>query len=318
MSGLKTVFENVNTRKVKVFLLFLLCSFLAWSISKLSEAYESRTNFEIVYENIPDSLLSKANDKKSISAKIKASGFQFLNYAISPKTIRLDVQNVLEQDGAYFLTASSVKNQMENQLPNRISLIQLNAPVHYTDLYLVDSKTVPVLPKIDLQLAQNHLLEGKLKVQPDSIQVKGPKKDIGKIGSISTLPLTLKDVSSDFSRKLGLKSLDSLGNLIMNIHDVTVSGKVVRFSEKEFDVSINARNVPEGYRLKMFPDHIQLVCKAGIHRLKELRPSDFRVFVDYASIVDGKYLFVMLAEEPERVFSVRLLQNRIEFVLEKI
>lgn len=317
MSGIKTVFEKVNSRKMKVFLLFLLCSFLAWAVSKLSESYESRANFEIVYVNVPDSLLSKGS-ANSISAKLKASGFQFLSYTISPKTLQLDVREVLEEDGDYFLTASAVKSQMENQLPNRISLMELNDPIYWTDLYLVHSRTIPVEPKVELQLAQNHLLEGGLQLTPDSVKVKGPKKDIEKIERVSTFPLVINDVSSDFTRKLRLKPLDSLGNIVSNVKEVNVSGKIVRFSETKFDVSISTKNVPEGYRLRMFPDHIQLVCKAGINRLKELKASDFEAFVDYNSIVEGQYLFVELAEEPKEVFSVRLLQNRIEFVLEKI
>ena len=317
MSSIKTVFEKVNSRKMKVFLLFLLCSFLAWAVSKLSESYESRANFEIIYVNTPDSLLSKGN-ANSISAKLKASGFQFLSYTISPKTLQLDLQNVLEEEGDYFLTASAVKSQMENQLPNRISLIELNEPIYWTDLYLVHSRTIPIEPKVQLQLAQNHLLEGGLQLMPDSVRVKGPKKDIEKIEDISTFELILNDVSSDFSRKLRLKPLDSLGNIVLDVKEVNVSGKIVRFSEKKFDVAIIPKNVPEGYRLRMFPDHIQLVCKAGITRLKDLKASDFETFVDYNSIVEDQYLFVELAEEPEDVFSVRLLQNRIEFVLEKI
>ncbi len=318
MSSVKAVFEKMNSRKVKVFLLFLLCSFLAWAVSKLSEGYESKANFEIEYKNLPDSLLSMGNTKRSISAKIEASGFQFLGYAISPKTIQLDVQNVLEEDGDYFLTANTIKSQLESQLPNRISLVELEEPIYWTDLYVVDSKTIPIKPVVELQLSQNHLLEGRLELTPDSVQIKGPKKDVENIGSVSTLPLILDDISSDFSEKLGLQSLDSLANVILNVKEVTISGKVVRFSEKEFDVTINARNVPEGYRLRMFPDHVQLVCKAGIERLKELKTSDFDVFVDYNSIVEDNYLFVQLLEEPEGVFSVRFLKDRIEFVLEKI
>ena len=315
---MRTILRKMNSRKMKVFLLFLLCSFLAWVMSKLSEGYESRTNFEVVYENIPDSLLSKSNGTTQISAKIKASGFQFLGYTLNPKTIRLDVQNVLEQDGDYFLTGSTVKDQIENQLPNRISLIELNAPIHYTDLYLVDSKIVPVVPKMDLRLIQNHLLQGNLRIDPDSVLIKGPKKDINDIEEVATLPVELNDISSNFSRKLRLQPLDSLGNVVMSLAEVTVSGKVVRFSEKEFDIALEPKNVPQGYRLRMFPDHIPLVCKAGIDRLKELQASDFNAYVDYHSIVEDKYLFVDLTKEPKGVFSVRLLQNRIEFVLEKL
>jgi hypothetical protein len=318
MSSIKSLFEKMNSRKMKVFLLFLLCSFLAWSISKLSEIYESRAEFDITYENIPDSLLFKGNGKRNIVAKIEASGFQFLSYALNPKTVTLDLENVLEQDGDYFLTSSTVKAQLENQLPNRISLIELAAPVHYTDLYLVDSKTVPIIPNINLGMAQNHVLHGEVTVEPDSVQIKGPKKVIELINEVHTIAAELNDVATDFSRKLRLRPLDSLGNIVMSQQETTVSGKVVRFSEKKFDVAIKAQNVPDGYRIRMFPDHVQLVCKAGIETLKGLEASDFEVVVDYNAVTDNKYLFVELAAKPDDVFSVRLLQNRIEFVLEKI
>lgn len=318
MSSIKPVFENINSRKMKIFLLFLLCSFLAWSISKLSEVYESQARFTIAYENIPDSLLSRGNSKRNITAKIKASGFQFLSYTLKPKVITLDLENVLEEDGSYFLTTNTVEAQMENQLPNRISLIELKDPVLYTDLYLVDSKTVPIVPNIDLKLAQNYALKGALQLEPDSITIKGPEKDIVDIQKVFTIPLELNDVSNDFSRKLRLQTLDSLGSVVMEEKEVVVSGNIVRFSEKEFDVFISAKNVPTGYRLRMFPDHVQLLCKAPINTLKGLEASDFEVSVDYTAIVENKYLFVELVQEPEDIFSVRLLQNRIEFVLEKL
>ncbi len=318
MSSIKSAFGKLNQRKLKVFLLFLLCSFLAWAISKLSEVYESRANFRIVHQNIPDSLLLNRNSNRLLTAKIKASGFQFLGYSLSPKSIVLDLGGVLEQEGEYFLTANTVKNQMERQLPNSVSLMELDAPIFYTDLYRVDFKHVPVLPKINLRLAQNHLLKGPLKVSPDSIRIRGPKKHIGKVREISTVPFELNEVSTNFSRELALESLDSLGNIVIDTKKVTVSGEVVRFSEKEFVIGIKTRHVPEGFRLRTFPDHITIVCKAGIEQLKDLKTTDFEVFVDYDALVDKKYLFIELEKKPDDVFSVRLLQNRVEFVLEKI
>lgn len=318
MSNLSDFVKGMNQRKVKVFVVFLLCSFLAWSISKLSGTYESRTTFDIVYQNVPDTLIFKKDVSKEIRAKIRASGFQFLTYSLNPKDIVLDLKGVLEQDGDYFVTANSLKNQMEGQLPKSVSLLELDDPIHYTGLYRVDNKWVPIVPKISLQLAQNHLLNGKLKVTPDSIKIKGPGKYIEAIEKVETVDFEIKEVTNDFSQNVGLKPLDSLGNVQSDIKSVTVSGVVVRFSEKEFVVTLKAQNVPEGYRLRMFPDKVRLVCKAGLDRLKTLQPTDFELQVDYNAVVDDKFLFVEIGAEPEEAFSVRLLQNRIEFVLEKI
>ncbi|MGD1946130.1 MAG: CdaR family protein [Croceivirga sp.] len=317
MSPLKSLFENVNSRKAKVFLIFLLCSFFAWTISKLSEEYESQVKFEVAYRNIPDSLLAK-KEVVPIESKIRASGFQLLSYTLNTKTIRLSLKKVLEQDGTYFLTENELKNQIERQLPNSVSLIDLSNPIYYTNLYLVDTKRVPVVAKLDLTLAQNYLLKGKLLVEPDSILIKGPQRLISTINNMATIPFVLENISSDFSNNVSIQKLDSLSELVISPSMVNVSGKIVRFSEKEFDVSIGTRNVPEGYRLKMFPDHVHLYCKADVDRLKELKPNDFGLFVDFSAIEEGKFLSVHIDENPKDVFSVRLLQNRIEFVLEKI
>ena len=318
MSGLKSIFEKMSSRKVKVFLVFLLCSFFAWTVSKLSEEYESEAKFEVAYTAIPDSLLLKNNGSRPIFAKIKASGFQFLSYAINAKTIRLNLQEILEQDGVFFLTEKMVRNQMERQLSKSVSLLNLKEPIYYTELYLVDVKMVPVEPQINLGLAQNYLLKGGLVITPDSIRLKGPGDLLAQIIKMNTVSLTLDKVSSDFSQTVAIQNLDSLGDIVAEPLQVKVSGEVVLFSEKEFDVKLRAQNVPEGFRLKMFPDHIKLLCKAGVGRLKELQADDFEVVVDYTTIQDENYLYAYLKEEPKDVFSVRLLQNQIEFVLEKL
>lgn len=318
MSNIKDVFSGLNKKKVKVFLLFLLCSFLAWSVSKLSDDYESKAKFDLSFQNLPDSLLFNVDGNTTLSAKIKASGFQFLRYSINPKNIKVDLNNVLEQDGDYFLTAKTLEDQLERQLPKSINLIELDDPVLYVDLYQVASKNIRVIPKLTLQLAQNHLLKGSLTLEPDSIQIKGPKKIISSIGEIATVPMQMQEVTGDFSTVLKLSSLDSIGNIVASHKEVKISGEVVRFSEKEFTVAIKDRNVPEGFRLRMFPDKIDVLCKAEIDRLKTLQATDFNIYVDYNQVIENKYLFIELGKTPNDVFSVRLLQNQIEFVLEKL
>ncbi len=320
VSILKTIYTEINTGKGKVFLLFLVCSFLAWAISKFSETYESRTNFDLEYYNLPDSLMLNTGVKNAISVKVRASGFQFLGYALNARTIRVNLTKVLEDKQGYFLTANTLKNEIEKQLPNRVTLLDLGEPIYFVDLYKVSSKKVPVYPNIDVKLEQNHMLQSGIAVQPESIEIKGPKKSIAKIQRLSTVYLELNAISDDFTRTLQIEPIDSLNNVVVGKNVVEVTGKVVRFSEKEFSVNIAALNTPEGYRLRVFPNEVKLICKAGIDRLKELKPQDFQVFVDYNALTDreSKRLYLELGNKPGDVFSVRLLRNEVEFVLEKL
>src|SRR6056297_929627 len=68
-------FSNRNPEELfpKLFSLFLLCSFLVWFISNLSETYESRAYFTLNYRNLPDSLLLGKNSNSQIEAKLRTS-----------------------------------------------------------------------------------------------------------------------------------------------------------------------------------------------------------------------------------------------------
>nr|WP_288933446.1 CdaR family protein [uncultured Allomuricauda sp.] len=315
----KKVLHGLNKKKVKVFSLFLLCSFLAWFISNLSDTYESRAYFTINYRNLPDSLLLGKNSDHLIEAKLRTSGFQFLYYKIFKSRIDIDVSEVEFQNGGYVLSEEILKRQMDQQLSQNISLLDLDRNRLEVDLYQVDSKKIPIKAKLGLQLEQNYILDGKIKITPDSIEVKGPSNEIDTIKSIKTSLLQLNNVNADFSNEVGLVFPKGLDNSIFSIGRVTVSGKVSKFSEKVFEVPIQVINIPEGYQIKTFPDVVTVLCKATIERLKEISASDFEIVADYSQLMgsESSTLFLEITESPQKVYDVKLESNTVNFVLEQ-
>ena len=316
---LKKIIDRLNSRKVKVFLLFLICSILAWSISKLSGSYESRATFELDYINFPDTLLLNTLEKDYTVAKVRASGFQFLGYGINKKKIKVDLQKINYLKDNYFLTETELKTQFDRQLSNTVSLLELEKDTFFVDLYKVILKEVPINPNVTIEVAPNHILEGALALNPKTATIKGPAKLVAKINKVSTSPLVLSELSNSFKEELTLLKPDAQ-NMILLQETVEVSGKVVEFSEREFIISVGAENIPSGYRIKTFPNEIKLVCKAGVDNLKTMKPSDFELLVDYESLSGNtaKYLNVQLKRKPDHVYSVQLLTNQVEFVLEKL
>ncbi|MDF0705973.1 YbbR-like domain-containing protein [Flagellimonas okinawensis] len=315
----KKVLHGLNKKKVKVFSLFLLCSFLAWFISNLSDTYESRAYFTVNYRNLPDSLLLGKNANNQIEAKLRASGFQFLYYKIFRSRIDIDVSQVEFNSGRYFLSEDSFKRQMDQQLSQNISLLELDSNTYVVDLYQVDSKKIPVKAVLDLQLQQNYILDGKLQISPDSVEVKGPKNEIDTLESIKTAPLQLANVNSDFSNEVTLVFPKGLDNSIFSNSRATVAGKVSKFSEKVFEVPIQVINIPEGYHVRTFPNAVTILCKATIDRLKEISASDFEIVADYGQLQgsDSRTLFLEVTESPQKVYDVRLEENTVNFVLEQ-
>ncbi len=315
----KKVLRGLNKKKVKVFSLFLLCSFLAWFISNLSDTYESRAYFTLNYRNLPDSLLLGKNSDNLIEAKLRTSGFQFLYYKIFKTRIDIDVSQVEFQNGDYVMSEEALRKQMDQQLSQSISLLELDRRTLEIDLYQVDSKKIPIEAKLNLQLEQNYILDGKIKILPDSIEVKGPSNEIDTINSIKTSLIQLNNVNADFSNEVSLVFPKGLDNSIFSIGRATVSGKVSKFSEKVFEVPVQVINVPQGYQIKTFPDVVTVLCKATIERLKEISASDFEIVADYGQLMgsESSTLFLEIQESPQKVYDVKLEDNTVNFVLEQ-
>jgi len=315
----KKLLHGLNQRKVKVFSLFLLCSFLAWFLSNLSESYESRADFTINYRNLPDTLLLGKNSENTLEAKLKTSGFQFLYFNFFKKRIDLDVSQVTHQNGNYVLTEATLKKQIEQQLSQNISLMDLGRNQLKVDLYQVVSREVPIKADVSLQFEQNYILDGALEITPNHVVVKGPGNEVDTLKSIVTGPLQLANLSADFSREVPLIFPKGLDNTIFSNGRVNVSGKVVRFSEKVFQVPVQVVNLPEGYQVKTFPNVVTILCKATVDQLKELSLNDFGVTADYGQLngTDKNTLFLRLSKSPENVYDVKLQEPSVNFVLEQ-
>ena len=316
---MKKIVRGLNQKKVKIFSLFLLCSFLAWFISNLSETYESRSNFVLNFRNLPDTLLLGKNSEEIMEVKLRTSGFQFLYYNFFKKRVNVDVSQVEYRNGRYVLGEGALKKQIDQQLSQNVSLLDLDRNQLAVDLYQVDSKKVPVKANLSLQLQQNYILDGKLHIQPDSIVVKGPTSEIDTIQEIRTSALQLNNVSADFSNTVSLEFPKGLDNSVFSESRVTVSGVVARFSEKVFEVPVQVLNLPEGYQVKTFPSSVTVLCKANVDRLKEIGATDFVVVADYGQLkgTGNNTLFLKITQRPENVYDVRLQENSVNFVLEQ-
>ncbi len=310
--------KGLNQRKVKIFLVFLICSFLAWFISNLSDPYDSRVNFNLKYKDLPDTLLVSENAEKTIEAKVTANGFQFLYYNFNPKEIALKLSDLNNNKSRYYLSNDQLKREMEKQLPNNVKLIELDRDTFFLDLYKVTSKEVPINPNITLSFDQNYLLDGKLHLNPAMITLKGPESEIGAIDHIMTAKMEWSGLSADFSNTVTLSFPENLTNTKFSTTSTKISGTVVRFSEQIFEVDIQVIGVPEGYRAKTFPNAVQILCKASIERLKEIDADDFDIIADYNQARSENKMFLNLQRRPKNVYDVRFLENQVEFILEKL
>ena len=311
--------QGLNRKKVKVFLLFLICSFLAWFLSNLSESYESRVNLNLNYRNLPDTLLLGNNAVETMEAKLRTSGFQFLYYKFWNKRVNLDLAEVEYRNGRFLLSEDQLKKQLDRQLSQNISLLDLDRNQLTVDLYQVARKEIPVVAQLNIEYEQNYILDGPPVINPKNVTIKGPSSEIDTIQRILTAEIKLVNVSTDFTQEVQLVFPKNLVNSIFSHSRVAVTGKVAKFSEEVFEVPVRVINHPEGYQVKTFPNSVKLLCKATVERLKLLSPNNFEVVADYKQLgnANGDELILEVFRQPENVYDLKLMVNKVNFVLEQ-
>lgn len=253
---------------------------------------------------------------EKLDVRLEAVGFQFLRYNFKNKTVDIELSKVQEQGGAYFIAPDHYQEQIEKQLSNSMRLVQMAKDTLFFDFQKVITKELSVEPTIEMDFAQNYILDGLVKVEPPFVSVTGPVEEINHISSLKTYKIELNDLNSDFSKTIFFVKPDSLYNVSFSTEKVTVSGRVARFSEKIIEVPIEVLNLPEHVTIKTFPDEIKVLCKAKVEDLNKIQTNEFKVTADF-NLVEGKnnILSLYLQQIPEGVFSAALVQNKVEYIL---
>lgn len=310
---------GLKERKVKVFLVFLLCATLAWLINRLSQTYTSNTIFEVGYINVPDEFILANSPKQQIQVRLKAIGFQFLGYGLKPKQITLDVSKVMYQDTSYYLTADQIRIQLEAQLNNNSTLIDFDHDPIYFNFTSLETKKVPIEAQIELTYANNHLLEGGLVIDPDSITLSGPKSQIDTIVNIKTDLVKLTNLTNSFSEEVRLKLFQELNGTKYSDKSVVIKGTVVKFSELVVKVPVTVINLPEVVKVRTFPEIVEVRCQGTLAHLKTLEVENFLVVANYLDVSKetGNTLPIKLARYPKTLNNAFLSINEIEFILRR-
>lgn len=310
---------GLKKRKVKVFLLFLFCSALAWFINNLSQSFVSDTRFSLEYIQIPDDFLLAATPKKTIEVRLRAIGFQFMGFEIQKQKVQIDLAKLSTKDSKYYILPKVYRKQIVNQLPKNMELIEMESDTLIIDLIKLVSKEVTVLPRSVIELATNYMLEDSILVSPETVILKGPINEVDTITLIRTSPIDLTNLSADFSKSISLLLPDGLASSKVIPAAVTVSGRVFRFSEKVLSVPVAMINVPDSVKVRMFPDQVKVLCVGKITALKAIKIEDLKVVADYNQITPEteNRLSLVLYSFPTNLNKATLLTKEIEFILRR-
>lgn len=304
----------------KTFFTFLVISSLIWLLITFSKEYKTVISYPVKYTNIAQDKLLQQTPVKEINLVIKASGFKILRTKFSQKTIQLDASKLRRKNKSkFFFLLDNQYSKVQSQLLSGVDLQEIIRDTIYLDLGLLTSKKIALKPNLEIDYHIGYDLLDAIEVTPDSIIVSGPESQLSKINHLNLQKLTLKDVKSNFNKKVGIEQTEQIKNLKFKNTDVTISGKVDKFTEGKLQVPFTIKNIPANTNLTTLTQNIEIGFVVALSNFVKVSEASFKVECDYRFSEKNNldYLIPKVVVKPDFVKSFKINPKKIDFLIQK-
>lgn len=312
-----TLLASVKSKKINIFVLFLLFAFVILIFTKLSKPYTNTIVFNIEKVNIPKENVI-LNDSLVLTVTLKTHGFKWLSYNMSDQKIKIDFSKDVYKKDSLLIWSKPMDFIKETQFDSEVELLNIypDTLMFRYDVNLV--KKVPVIQNSKIEFAHGFNVSEDYVLEPDSIEVIGPNLIVSKIDYIETKNANLLDVRSDISERIGLKLPKNKSDLKFSNTSILLEAKVEKFTEGTLKVPVTVINVPKEVSLKYFPKEVNVSYSVSLHDFKTVKASDFYVVCDYQNIENNESVLIAeLEKHPKLIKNVKMSQQRIEFIITK-
>ena len=305
-----------SSKKVNVFVLFLVLALLFSVLTKLSKDYTQTVVFNIEKVNIPVDKLIVNDSSHLLNITLTTYGFKLIKYYLARPSIVVDFQKLEKNKTHYFWTEKKEFSTIVSQFEPNVKIVSINPDTIAFRYDVNNVKKIPVILDADITFSVGFDVINDYVIKPDSIKVIGPKVLTDSISEIFTKRLKMEDVNADVLISVELNLTNSSEGLKFTHSQVQISAVVERFTEGTINVPINIINIPEGIKLKYYPKEVSVVYYTSLSNFKTISTSSFIVEVDYNSLnAQDTYLIPKIVQQPDKVKNVRLNDKRIEFIL---
>ncbi len=311
-----SLLKSIKSKRINVFLLFFLLSFLFLLLTKLTKDYTKTLVFQIKPINAVENFVILKDTSHRLDITLRTYGFKFLIYYLSNPTVTVDLQELDRRNNEYIWTNIRGMAHLNSQFGESVKIMAVNPDSIIFNFDRNNVKKIPVKFNSDVTFVPGFDLIGNYELIPDSIKIMGPKILLDSITFIQTQVLSAQDIKSDLDLPLNLILPDSSENLVYSHKKIMVKGKVDKFTEGVIEVPVDIINIPKDMKINFFPKVIGVSYYTSLVNFKDITKSDFILECDFNDLIEGRtYLEPVLRKYPEKVKNIRLNQKRIEFII---
>jgi len=302
----KNGLSYIQKKSSRAFVISLLVSLFVWGLINLSKTYEKTITVHVLYKNLEEGTFVKSIDS-TLTIKVKGSGFTLINNKLKSLNYTIDTKKginewVWEANGYQFNELFSKNIKVLSVIPKRIKF----------KIKTLAKKKVPIQSKIIVKTKLGYgVISSSL--SKDSIMIYGDKLNIDSISEIRTDSLFFDTVFEKLEGEVSLKNENE--NVQIEIQKVKYSYDIERFTQGDFQVNIEIKNMPKEKKLTIFPKQVNVQFQSPLSLFSDYRAESFGVFVDFNEISASNALPIHIEYIPKGVRNVKVLKKSVTYIV---
>jgi len=302
----KSGLSYIQKKSSRAFVISLLVSLFVWGLINLSKVYEKTIMVHISYKNLAEGTFVKSNDS-ILTIKVQGSGFTLMNTKLKSLSYTIDTKKgnnewVWEANGYQFNELFPKKIKVLSVAPKRVKF----------KIQTLAQKKVPIQSKV---LVNTKLGYGVINsnLSKDSIMIYGDKLNIDSISEIKTDSLYFDTVFENINGEVGLVNENK--SIQMEVEKVKYSYDIERFTQGDFQVDIEIKNMPKEKKLTIFPREVNVQFQSPLSLFSDYRAESFGVYVDFNEISASNTLPIHIEYIPNGVSNVKVLKKLVTYIV---
>ncbi len=305
--------------KLKTFLVFISISMLFWTLIKLSKTYSSDVVFNVDYKNLQSSKTLQSKPIKEVSASIISTGFNLISYKLRKHDLTIDLNSITHKKSSkYYYLPNNHLTELQSQLDIETKVNRILQDTIFISLGVNKTKKVPVELDADIQFKLGYNVVDKILVSPAFIEITGPESQLDTIDKLMTKRLKLAEISTGINNTIGLQT-SKYNNISFSESEVLVTAKVDKFTEGSLTVPFSILNLPSNHSITTFPDEVEVIYQVALSNFNKITKENMEIVCDFKDSENNSltYLIPKLQAQSGLIISVRIVPEKIEFLIEK-
>lgn len=315
---------NGIDRDVVIFCFFLLLSFVFWYLNSLEKDVEYEMKYPVRYINIPEGRILSEDLPARLDLYLKGPGYSILRLKLSgnrtPVILDVSTINYRRVPGSrtlsYYVLTSGLVPKLRNQLRTECEIASIKPDTLFFSFDRIITKQTIVKPDVEVITEKQYLLKGDILVEPNTIEITGPKSILDTLTAVRTKFKKVRGVSETIIRSIALVEPEGC---TISTRKVTITIPVEQFTEAEIKVPVKILNCPDSINIKIFPDIVTVKGQVAIGDYKRFEEIPFEVVIDLAKadLTSSEKIPVGFRNIPPFVSSLRVSPAKVDFLIEK-